>query len=51
MLRQSLKSLGVDASTLAQAAGLDPTQRAETVPIEGFVAMANAYSTMIKATR
>ena len=51
MLRQSLKSLGVDASTLAQAAGLDPTQRAETVPVEGFVAMANAYSTMIKATR
>ncbi len=51
MLRQSLKSLGVDASTLAQAAGLDPTQRAETVPVEGFVALTNAYSTMIKATR
>ena len=51
MLRQSLKSLGVDAATLPQAAGLASTQRVETVPVEGFVAMANAYSTMIKATR
>jgi 16S rRNA (adenine1518-N6/adenine1519-N6)-dimethyltransferase len=40
MLRQSLKSLGIDAIALATAAGLDPTQRAETVPVSGFVAMA-----------
>jgi 16S rRNA (adenine1518-N6/adenine1519-N6)-dimethyltransferase len=40
MLRQSLKSLGIDAVALATAAGLDPTQRAETVPVSGFVAMA-----------
>ncbi|MGO9360166.1 MAG: 16S rRNA (adenine(1518)-N(6)/adenine(1519)-N(6))-dimethyltransferase RsmA [Xanthobacteraceae bacterium] len=40
MLRQSLKSLGADPVALATAAGLDPTQRAETVPISGFVAMA-----------
>ncbi len=40
MLRQSLKSLGVDPARLAAAAGIDPTRRAETVPISGFVAMA-----------
>jgi len=40
MLRQSLKSLGVDPARLAQAAGVDATRRAETVPISGFVAMA-----------
>jgi len=40
MLRQSLRSLGVDPVALATAAGLDPTQRAETVAIGGFVAMA-----------
>lgn len=40
MLRQSLKSLGVDPAALAAAAGIDPTRRAETVPIAGFVAMA-----------
>jgi 16S rRNA (adenine1518-N6/adenine1519-N6)-dimethyltransferase len=40
MLRQSLKSLGVDPGRLAQAAGVDATRRAETIPISGFVAMA-----------
>jgi len=40
MLRQSLKSLGIDPARLAAAAGIDPTRRAETVPISGFVAMA-----------
>lgn len=40
MLRQSLKSLGLDPAILAKAAGIDPTRRAETVPISGFVAMA-----------
>jgi 16S rRNA (adenine1518-N6/adenine1519-N6)-dimethyltransferase len=40
MLRQSLKSLGVDPVALVTAVGLDPTQRAETVAIGGFVAMA-----------
>jgi 16S rRNA (adenine1518-N6/adenine1519-N6)-dimethyltransferase len=42
MLRQSLKSLGVDPTGLLRQAGIDPTARAETVPIEGFVALANA---------
>jgi len=41
MLRQSLKPLGVDPALLTEAAGIDPTRRAETVPISGFVAMAN----------
>jgi 16S rRNA (adenine1518-N6/adenine1519-N6)-dimethyltransferase len=40
MLRQSLKSLSVDPARLAAAAGVDPTRRAETVPVSGFVAMA-----------
>jgi 16S rRNA (adenine1518-N6/adenine1519-N6)-dimethyltransferase len=40
MLRQSLKSLGVDPSRLTAAADVDPTRRAETVPVSGFVAMA-----------
>jgi len=41
MLRQSLKSLGVDPARLAAAAGVDASRRAETVPVSGFVAMAN----------
>jgi 16S rRNA (adenine1518-N6/adenine1519-N6)-dimethyltransferase len=40
MLRQSLKGLNVDPAVLAAAAGIDPTRRAETVPVSGFVAMA-----------
>ena len=44
MLRQSLKPLGVDPALLTEAAGVDPTRRAETVPISGFVAMANRLS-------
>jgi 16S rRNA (adenine1518-N6/adenine1519-N6)-dimethyltransferase len=40
MLRQSLKSLGVDPARLAGAAGVDVTRRAETISVSGFVAMA-----------
>jgi 16S rRNA (adenine1518-N6/adenine1519-N6)-dimethyltransferase len=40
MLRQSLKSLSVDPARLADAAHVDPTRRAETIPVSGFVAMA-----------
>jgi 16S rRNA (adenine1518-N6/adenine1519-N6)-dimethyltransferase len=40
MLRQSLKSLLVDPARLAEAADVDLTRRAETVPVSGFVAMA-----------
>ncbi len=41
MMRSSLKSLGGEA--LCRAAGLDPDARAETVPVAGFLAMADAW--------
>jgi 16S rRNA (adenine1518-N6/adenine1519-N6)-dimethyltransferase len=44
MLRQSLKSLGVDASALLEAAKIDETKRAEEIDVAGFVALANALS-------
>ncbi|HML14370.1 MAG TPA: 16S rRNA (adenine(1518)-N(6)/adenine(1519)-N(6))-dimethyltransferase RsmA [Xanthobacteraceae bacterium] len=44
MLRQSLKSLGVDPLGLLAAAGIDPTARAEDVPVEGFAALARALA-------
>jgi 16S rRNA (adenine1518-N6/adenine1519-N6)-dimethyltransferase len=40
MLRQSLKSLAADPARLAAAAHVDPSRRAETIPVSGFVAMA-----------
>jgi len=40
MLLQSLKSLAVEPARLAAAAHVDPTRRAETIPVSGFVAMA-----------
>jgi 16S rRNA (adenine1518-N6/adenine1519-N6)-dimethyltransferase len=46
MLRQSLRSLGGDALELLSAAGIDPTARAEDVPVEGFVALARALAAM-----
>jgi 16S rRNA (adenine1518-N6/adenine1519-N6)-dimethyltransferase len=42
MLRQSLKSLGADPLALLAAAGIDPTARAEEIPVAGFVALAHA---------
>jgi 16S rRNA (adenine1518-N6/adenine1519-N6)-dimethyltransferase len=44
MLRQSLKSLGIDPLPMLAAAEIDPTARAEDVPVEGFVAMARALA-------
>src|SRR5262244_119449 len=44
MLRQSLKVLGVDTGALLAAAGIEPTARAEEIPIEGFVALANIFT-------
>jgi 16S rRNA (adenine1518-N6/adenine1519-N6)-dimethyltransferase len=44
MLRQSLKSLGVDASALLASAGIEETKRAEEIDVAGFVALANALS-------
>jgi 16S rRNA (adenine1518-N6/adenine1519-N6)-dimethyltransferase len=42
MLRQSLKSLGGDTVALLAAAGIEPTARAEDIPVMGFVTLANA---------
>jgi 16S rRNA (adenine1518-N6/adenine1519-N6)-dimethyltransferase len=47
MLRQSLKSLGVDPITLCESVGLDPTARAETVTIDQFAALAQALHSKI----
>jgi 16S rRNA (adenine1518-N6/adenine1519-N6)-dimethyltransferase len=42
MLRQSLRALGMDPTPLLAAAGIDGAIRAEEIPVEGFVALANA---------
>jgi 16S rRNA (adenine1518-N6/adenine1519-N6)-dimethyltransferase len=42
MLRQSLKGLGADPLALLEAAGIEPTRRAEEVDVAGFVALARA---------
>jgi 16S rRNA (adenine1518-N6/adenine1519-N6)-dimethyltransferase len=44
MLRQSLKSLGLDTAALLSRAGISPTSRAEEIDIAGLVALANAAS-------
>ncbi|HZS63283.1 MAG TPA: 16S rRNA (adenine(1518)-N(6)/adenine(1519)-N(6))-dimethyltransferase RsmA [Xanthobacteraceae bacterium] len=42
MLRQSLKSLGTDPLPLLAGAAIEPTARAEEIPVERFVALAQA---------
>ncbi|MCB1476515.1 MAG: 16S rRNA (adenine(1518)-N(6)/adenine(1519)-N(6))-dimethyltransferase RsmA [Rhodobiaceae bacterium] len=44
MLRASLKSLGMDTGALLDEAGIDPTKRAEEIDIDGFLALARAFS-------
>src|SRR5436189_4998849 len=44
MLRQSLRQLGLDPIALLEPAGIDPTARAEDIAVEGFVALAVAFS-------
>ena len=44
MLRQSLKTLGVDATALLAEAGIEPTARAEDIPVDGFVALARIFA-------
>jgi 16S rRNA (adenine1518-N6/adenine1519-N6)-dimethyltransferase len=44
MLRQSLKSLTPDPGSLLAATGIPPTARAEEIPVEGFVRLAQALS-------
>jgi 16S rRNA (adenine1518-N6/adenine1519-N6)-dimethyltransferase len=46
MLRQSLKALGGDPLARLAAAGIEPTARAETIPVDGFVALARALSSI-----
>jgi 16S rRNA (adenine1518-N6/adenine1519-N6)-dimethyltransferase len=43
MLRQSLRSLGVEPAPLLAAAGIAETARAEDIPVEGFVALTRAW--------
>jgi 16S rRNA (adenine1518-N6/adenine1519-N6)-dimethyltransferase len=44
MLRQSLKSLGRDPLPFLAAAEIDPTARAEDIPVEGFVRLARVVA-------
>jgi 16S rRNA (adenine1518-N6/adenine1519-N6)-dimethyltransferase len=44
MLRQSLKQLGVDPLPLLEKVGINPTARAEDIPVERFVALARALN-------
>ena len=44
MLRQSLKSLGTDPLPLLAAAGIEPTARAEEIPVTGFAALAREFA-------
>lgn len=46
MLRTSLKTLEIDAGALLAECGIDQTARAETLDIEQFCALAEAYGTM-----
>jgi 16S rRNA (adenine1518-N6/adenine1519-N6)-dimethyltransferase len=46
MLRQSLRSLGVDAAALLNAVDIAPTRRAEELSIEEFCALARAVSAL-----
>ena len=48
MLRQSLKSLGVDVATLLAETGIEPTARAEEIDVAGFARLANALAAPTK---
>ncbi|QXX74358.1 16S rRNA (adenine(1518)-N(6)/adenine(1519)-N(6))-dimethyltransferase RsmA [Methylovirgula sp. HY1] len=50
MLRQSLKSLGVDPAALLEKVGIAPTKRAEEIDVQGFVALAQALEHFRKKT-
>jgi 16S rRNA (adenine1518-N6/adenine1519-N6)-dimethyltransferase len=51
MLRQSLKTLGVDTGALLASAGIEPTARAEEISVEGFVVLANVFTEEMKFPR
>jgi len=44
MLRQSLKTLGVDPAMLLAATGIDPTERAENLTVAQFASLAREFS-------
>jgi len=44
MLRAALKTLGVDPIPLLEAAEIEPTERAEQVPVSKFLALARAFA-------
>lgn len=44
MLRSSLKSLTANPAAMIEAAGIDPTQRAEELSVEQFCALARAFA-------
>jgi 16S rRNA (adenine1518-N6/adenine1519-N6)-dimethyltransferase len=49
MLRQSLKSLGGDTAALLELAAIEPTARAEEIPVEGFVALTRVFTDQAKS--
>jgi 16S rRNA (adenine1518-N6/adenine1519-N6)-dimethyltransferase len=49
MLRQSLKTVGVDPGRLLQRAEIDETHRAEDIEVAGFVALARALAEIAAA--
>ncbi|MGD9538194.1 MAG: 16S rRNA (adenine(1518)-N(6)/adenine(1519)-N(6))-dimethyltransferase RsmA [Alphaproteobacteria bacterium] len=49
MLRAALRALGVDTARLLAEAGVEPTARAENLPIEAFCALARAYRAQARA--
>jgi 16S rRNA (adenine1518-N6/adenine1519-N6)-dimethyltransferase len=51
MLRQSLRALVPDPQPMLAAAGIDPTARAEEIAVEGFVALAKAFSANLARDR
>jgi 16S rRNA (adenine1518-N6/adenine1519-N6)-dimethyltransferase len=48
MLRQSLKTLGIDAGLLLAEANIAPTARAEEIPVDGFVSLARIFAEQAK---
>ncbi len=49
MLRQSLKTLGMDPAALLAETGINPTARAEEIPVDGFVALARIFAEHAKS--
>ena len=50
MVRQSLKAAGVPVEGLLKAAGLEGNERAEDLPVEAFLAMAQALPNLRSAS-